>query len=300
MNGEKILTVRGLEKSYPDFQLGPVNLSLDSGYVYSIMGQNGSGKSTLFRLLNGLVQPEEGSAAWLEGAYEPSHFEVKRRVAYIPDELDIPEENWSLRQWKDFVSYWYPGWDGRKYRYLLERYSVRENKPLSKSSKGTRRKAALIIALSQDPEVLMLDEPSAGLDPFAWRMMMEDLTEYMSNGSRTIIMATHILEEIRRLGDYVFFVQDGQMYGPYEKDALHDEWKMLWVERLPASGHTIPGVVHVEGQLPVRLVTSHIGQTEEALESLGITVVEKRNLELDELFWHVVRNKDKSIYGKES
>jgi ABC-2 type transport system ATP-binding protein len=300
MSEETVLTIKNLEKSYHGFQLGPVNLTIESGYIYSIMGQNGSGKSTLFKLLNGIAQPDKGLIQWLNGSFSPSGMKVKQSVAYVPDELDIPDEGWSLHDWMKFVSALYPGWNGRKYRQLIERYGMDENKPMKKASKGTRRKAALIIALAQEPQILLLDEPSAGLDPFAWRMMMEDLSEFAAPGDRTIIMATHIMEEIRRLGDYVIFLQDGQMFGAYEKDALIDEWKMLWVDRLPSSANTLPGVVHVEGQLPVRLVTNSSLETEAALEELGIAVVDKKSLEIDELFWHVVRMKDKSLNRRES
>lgn len=295
MSEDIVLTVSHLEKSYPDFQLGPANLQLMSGYVYAVMGENGSGKSTLFRLLNGIIQPQHGEIQWLDGGYGTADQEVKLRVAYIPDELDIPDTGWSLAQWRDFVSFWYPDWNGRKYRQLVERYGLQESKPMNQSSKGMQRKAALVMALSQEPEVLLLDEPSAGLDPFAWRMMMEDLIEYMSSGKRTIMIATHIMEEIRRLGDYIFFLQAGRLLGPFEKDALNDNWRMLWINRLPGSASAIPGVVAVEDRLPVRLVTRAFAETEEALLSLGIEVADKRPLELDEIFWHLLRMKEENL-----
>lgn len=300
MSEQHVLTIRNVEKSYADFQLGPVECSLEAGYVYAVMGENGSGKSTLFRLLNGIVQPEQGSISWFGGRYGCLDIEVKLRVAYVPDELDIPDESWTLAKWKAFNSRWYPQWNGRKYRQLVERYGVPENKPMSKCSKGTRGKAAFIMALSQEPEVLLLDEMSSGLDPFAWRMMMEDLNEYMASGNRTILMATHVLDEIKRLGDYVFFLQGGQMYGSYEKDTLQDEWRMLWVDRLPHTVQSVPGVVAVEDHLPVRLVTNRVYDTESALADMGITVTESRRLELDEIFLHVIRMKANNPNRRES
>lgn len=300
MNDGTVLTVRRLQKTYSGFQLGPVDMRLESGYVYAIMGPNGSGKSTLFRLLNGIIQPEQGSMEWLEPKYGASEREVKRQVAYVPDELDIPDEGWTLSRWSAFVSAWYPGWNGRKYRELVKRYELDEHKPMRKASKGTRRKAALVTALAQEPRVLLLDEPSSGLDPFAWRMMMEDLAEFMSTGDRTIVLATHIMEEIRRLGDYVFFMHGGRMFGAYEKDELNDGWKVLWVDSLPNSAMNIPGVVAIENKLPLRLVTHSPEETERALDEMGISIVNQNSLELDELFWHVIRKNEKSPYRKES
>jgi ABC-2 type transport system ATP-binding protein len=265
------------------------------------MGQNGSGKSTLFKLLTGMAQPEKGSVEWLGdghviGSGMVATAQTRSKIAYVPDELDIPDMSWSLYAWKEFVSGLYPDWNGPKYRRLVERYNLDENKSMRRSSKGSRRKAALVIALSQEPQVLLVDEPSAGLDPFAWKMMLEDFAEFMASGDKTILMATHIMEEIRRLGDYICFVHEGQLFGPYEKDALMDSWRMLWVDGLPGTAHRLPGVVAVEQQLPVRLITNAPKETEAALEELGLAIVNQRALEWDELFWHVIRTKDRSIY----
>jgi ABC-2 type transport system ATP-binding protein len=299
MTDTAVLSIHGLEKSYQGFHLGPVSLEVEAGYVYTIMGPNGSGKSTLFRSLMGLIQPERGSIRWLEDRYGPCDMELKRHIAYVPEELDIPDETWSLKMWRDFVSAWYPNWDHAKYRMLLERYGMDESVKLRSASKGMRRKAALILALAQDPLVLVLDEPSSGLDPFAWRLMMEDLSDFMAAGDRTILMATHILEEIKRLGDYVFFWQNGRVLGRFEKDELMDGWKMFWVDALPRDSGTVPGVVAVEPQLPVRLVSNSPRETERAFNELGISIQQTRSLELDEIFLHVARIKEKSLYRKE-
>lgn len=325
MSEQTVLEVKKLVKAYGGFRLGPVSMTLEQGYVYVIMGRNGSGKTTLFRLLNAISQPEEGSLDWFpdedgrmtwaqpgkageafgrQGRQSASATQVetlrenRRRIAYMPDELDIPEESWSLREWRDAVAPFYPAWDEVCYRRLVGRYGLDEQKLLHKASKGTKRLAALVIALSQAPRVLVLDEPSAGLDPFAWKMMLEDLAAFMSSGDRTILMATHIVEEIRRLGDYLLFLENGEVHGPFEKDALADSWRTLWVNELPPAAESLPGVAAVDNGPPVRLVSRSPGKTRESLERLGIGVTDERPLDWDELFWHVVRMKDKDVYRR--
>lgn len=314
MNEQTVLEVKDLAKSYGGFRLGPINMALAPGYVYVIMGRNGSGKSTLFRLLTSLSHPQAGALAWFPdwergggntGApYTASHpadreiheqREKRRQIAYMPDELDIPDESWSLAVWQDAVSVFYPEWDSALYRRLVERYGLDERKPLGKVSKGGRRLAALVIALAQNPKVLVLDEPSAGLDPFAWKLLLEDLSAFMAKGDRTILMATHIIEEIRRLGDYVLFLEDGKLHGPFEKDTLYDSWRTLWTERLPEDAASLPGVASVESGPPARLVSRSPRQTRGALEELGVRVTDELPLEWDELFWHVIRMKDKNM-----
>lgn len=296
---EPLLTIRNLEKTYGSFHMGPVSLTLEPGYVYTMMGPNGSGKSTLFRSLMGIVMPQHGEIRWLEGRFAPTDPELKLHLAYVPEELDLPDESWTLAEWRRFVSAWYPGWNVGKYRMLAERYGLEESKPLRHASKGMRRKASLVLALAQEPQVLLLDEPSSGLDPFAWRMMMEDLAEYMEPGDRTILMATHIMEEIKRLGDYVLFWRNGRMLGRFEKDELLGGWRQFWVDTLPGGSDHLPGVVAVERDLPLRVVSRSPRDTEQAFRQAGIQIHNAKNLELDEIFEHVARMEEKSSYRKE-
>ena len=321
MSEQTVLEVKILAKAYGEFLLGPVSVSLEEGYVYVIMGRNGSGKTPLFRMLNAIVQPERGILEWFPAATGPvteapsgqsskpaaldnrarasaeveALREKRRRIAYMPDELDIPDPGWSLRDWRDAVSPFFPAWDDACYRRLVGRYGLDDRKAMRKSSKGTQKLAAFIIALSQAPRVLVLDEPSAGLDPFSWKMMLEDLSAFVSAGDRTILMATHIIDEIRRLGDYLLFLENGEVHGPFEKDALSESWRTLWISELPATAEALPGAAAVEKGTPHRLVTRSPGETREALEKLGIAVTDERPLEWDELFWHVVRNKGKDM-----
>lgn len=95
MSESTVLTIRNLEKSYEGFHLGPIHLELEAGYVYTVMGHNGSGKSTLFRLLNGIIQPGKGEISWFGSQHGSQDIEVKQQVAYVPDDLDIPDEGWS-------------------------------------------------------------------------------------------------------------------------------------------------------------------------------------------------------------
>lgn len=304
MSEQTVLKTEGLAKAYGGFRLGPVNIALEQGYVYVIMGRNGSGKSTLFRMLTAMVRPEQGTMEWFpeRSAGPPSSAgqvqllrDIRRDVAYMPDELDIPDEGWSLREWKEAVHPFYPGWDDDCYRRLAARYGLDEGKPMKKASKGTRKLAAFVIAMAQAPRVLVLDEPSAGLDPFAWKMMLEDLAAFMSAGDRTILMATHIVEEIRRLGDYLLFLDNGKVHGPFEKDALAESWRTLWVSELPPAAEALPGVAAAEQGSAARLVSRSPQETRAALEKLGFAVTDERPLEWDELFWHVVRNKGKDV-----
>src|SRR5690606_10608755 len=99
---------------------------------------------------------------------------------------------------------------------------------LGKMSKGMRRRYELAIAMSHHPDLLLLDEPSSGLDPLAWRSMIDLLHRYMERGDRTILIATHIVEEVKRLADYIVFMVHGKVLGMYEKDELMTGWRQYY------------------------------------------------------------------------
>ncbi|MNI33538.1 Glycine betaine transport ATP-binding protein OpuAA [compost metagenome] len=191
-----------------------------------------------------------------------------------------------------FVSRWYPDWSEAVYRNLLNRYELEGKMKLATLSKGMQRKLAFIHAMSFDPDLLLMDESTSGLDPFAWRLMMDDIVQYMDRGSKTVIFATHILDEVKRLADYVAFMYEGQLIGFYEKDTLMDSWKIFWVESNEQQASAISGVVAVEaksGASSVRIISQAPAETEAALQRQGIRMLNTQAVELDEILAHLIR-----------
>jgi ABC-2 type transport system ATP-binding protein len=180
-------------------------------------------------------------------------------------------------------------WDQRLYQDLIKRYKVDPGKRFGKLSKGEQRRLSFALALATCPELLLLDEPTEGVDSFAWREMLEDIWRFMRSGDRrTVVFATHVMEEARRIADYVAFLVDGEYLGFYEKDALLEGWKMLWVDREPEGD--IPGVVEVVvGGSPRRLVSDSPEETERALSAQNIRIVRSEPLDLEEILSHLMR-----------
>src|SRR5690606_22798200 len=124
----------------------------------------------------------------------------------------------------DFHRRWYSNWNEHVYKNCLNKFSIQDNIRFKSMSKGMRRKYDLTVALSHEPDILILDEPSSGLDPIAWRSMIDIINAYMDQGERTVLMATHIIDEVKRLADYIIFMVDGKLLGMYEKDELLQNW----------------------------------------------------------------------------
>ncbi|WP_187274396.1 AAA family ATPase [Paenibacillus sp. N3.4] len=193
-----------------------------------------------------------------------------------------------------FVSHWYPSWRHDKVKELYERFGVDENQQLALLSKGTKRKLSFIHAIAFDPKILLMDEPTSGLDPFAWRIMMDEVIAYMGSGDRTVLMATHIVDEVKRLADYVAFIHEGKLLGCYEKDVLLDEWKSLWIEPHIHDFTPLTGVVAIERQgngTSLKLTSRYSQQTEQELQRLGVQILHTQAVELDEILGYLTKEK---------
>jgi ABC-2 type transport system ATP-binding protein len=157
-------------------------------------------------------------------------------------------------------------------------------------SAGTQRRLTVALAMATGSELLLLDEPTAGLDPFARRRVLEGISRFMTDeryGDRTVVFATHVLEEVRRIADYVAFLVDGKLLGLFEKDALLDRWKTFWLDREPEID--VPGMIERESSNPARIVSDSPRETEEALCAQNIRIVRSGALDLEEILSHLMR-----------
>jgi ABC-2 type transport system ATP-binding protein len=293
MTEHPVLSLVGVRKSYGDFELGPVNLRIEPGHIVAVVGPNGGGKSTLFGILMNLIQPDSGEVSLFGLAYPQDEVEIKQKVGYVP-ERPVGHDEMSARALGEFVSYWYSGWDPRLYQDLLLRSEIDPDKRFGELSRGMQRRLSFALALASGPELLLLDEPTAGVDPFARREILEDLLRFMHDGhpgahdgERTLLFATHVMEEARRIADYVVLIADGVFQGPYEKGVLLNGWTTFWVDREPG-GHVL-GIVEIEGGSPTRIVSDSQRQTAEALSAENIRIVRKGSVDLEEVLSHLIR-----------
>jgi ABC-2 type transport system ATP-binding protein len=295
MTQAPVISLRDIRKSYGSFELGPINLEIEPGHIVAVVGPNGSGKSTLIRMLMNLVKPTSGELKLFGGAsYPDDEVAIKQRVGYVP-ERSVGRDEMSAKGLGEFVSHFYRGWDGRLYEDHLERLDIEPHKKFGKLSKGVQRRLAFALALATGCELLLLDEPTAGVDPFARRQMLKDISRFMRDGNRrTVVFATHVMAEARRIADYVTFLVDGEFLGLYEKDALLEGWKTFWVDREPEGD--IPGVVEVvEGGSPTGLVSDSPKETEEALAAENIRIVRSGRVDLEEILSHLMRRRKEGL-----
>ncbi|MBW7452944.1 ABC transporter ATP-binding protein [Paenibacillus sepulcri] len=288
---QSVIRFKKLVQKRKHFELGPVNLDIPRGYVTAIVGPNGSGKSSLLRLLLDISKPDSGQIEVLgERVGSGNDQLLKERIGYVPEQSNEIDDHMTADRKAEFIRKWYPQWDITLYRELLRRFDVETDLKLGKMSKGMRRKFDLAIAMAHQPQLLLLDEPSSGLDPIAWKTMIDVLHRYMERGERTILMASHIVDEVRRLADYIVFMVHGRMLGLYEKDTLLESWYVLYLdggsqERHGVNWKSVPGFCSMEhtGGTTVKITTSEAREAEEWCAAQQVHIVGRQKLELDDI-----------------
>lgn len=295
MRQPSAIHIEGLTKSFADFQLGPISLQLEQGCVLAVVGPNGSGKTSLFQLLMNIGLPDAGEISLFGERYANREVEIKQRIGYVPDSSYADEQAWKVEEYASFYAYWYPSWSHSRWEASLKRYEIDPRRKIKDLSKGMKRRIAFSLAMAQEPELLLLDEPSSGLDPLAWRLMLEDIQQFMADGARTVIMATHTIEEVRRLADFVAFMYEGRILGFYEKDMLLDSWKSFWVEAQPEQLTSIPGIAAIDTYRGCRIVSHSAQATELTLRAADIAIRQTQSIELDEILAQLIINGKKEM-----
>ncbi|SDX27466.1 ABC-2 type transport system ATP-binding protein [Marininema mesophilum] len=282
MNNTPAIQLNDVSKKYDDFTLDSLSITLEKGLAYALIGPNGSGKSTIFRILNGLLQPHTGSIKIAGLSFQQDDYFIKNKIGYVPEN---PIDHGRVRASEviNFISRLYPRWDRKLCRDLLAQCEVKTDKPFNQMSKGMKKKLSLVLALSIRPEILLLDEPMDGLDFFSQKFFTEQIHHFLQQEGTSVLMATHRVEDIRRISDVLLLLNKGRFLGEYEKDQLLDNWKTLWIEQLPANPQKVAGVVKWEEGSPHRLVSKDQHKTVKDLTTSGIHITRTTPLELDEI-----------------
>lgn len=284
-----IVTFNRVSKNVDGFQLGPIDLKFKRGFVTALVGSNGAGKSTLLKILMNLVKQDKGTVTLLGQRVDDTE-DWKTNVAYMPQTYpgSLP---FTGKELKNLIARWYPNWDERWFQYMLEQFQIPFEKKFEKLSQGVQQKLKFALTLARNPQLLILDEPTSHVDIPAKKLMIDLLIDWLEQeDSRTILLATHQVEDIRKLADYIVIMDDGKSLGKYEKDELIEQYKRYWIEgNLPTA--TVPGEIERENGA---LVTKCSAQTEEFLQKRGITWSSSVSLELDEVI-SIKLMKDKEV-----
>lgn len=284
---EPLLELRGVTKSFGHKSvLENVELSLPAGSVLGLVGKNGSGKTTLLKCALGLQRPQQGEIRILgESAWELSAA-GKERLGYVPQKIDL--QPWmKIRQICAYTGAFYPRWNKPLVERRLRDWELNPEDRVGLLSVGQTQKLAFILALGHEPDLLVLDEPAASLDPVARRQFLETVLDMV--GERTVLFSTHITSDLERVADRVAVLKDGKIVHSSELDELKDRVKRLHVQAatpLPNGAFRVPGMLQakVTGNEAVVSVQDFTEDLPERIAQQWSASVSVQDLNLEDIF----------------
>ena len=224
---ENALELRHVSRRLGDFELRDVNLTLPKGCILGLVGENGAGKSTAIRLLTGELRPDSGTVSVLDAEPGGPDFRaVKERLGVVLDDAWFPEIL-NARQVGTMMAMTYESWDAELYESYLTRFTLPREKNFKDYSRGMRMKLAIAAALAHRPEVLLLDEATAGLDPIVRDEVLEIFREFSEAEDHAILISSHILSDLEKLCDYIAFLHQGKLLFCQEKDRLLETYGLF-------------------------------------------------------------------------
>lgn len=205
-----IVEFKNVSKHFKDFSLENINLQVKQGQITGFVGANGAGKSTTMKLMMNLLQPDSGDIKVFGKNYANHEKEIKERIGFVYDR-NVFYEDLSLKDIRKIIGPAYRSWSDRQFYDYIKKFELPLNKAIKTFSKGMLMKTSLAMALSHEAEFIMMDEPTAGLDPIFRRELLDILKEIMTEGRRTIFFSTHITSDLERIADNIIFIQKGKI-----------------------------------------------------------------------------------------
>ena len=219
--GGYAVATHGLSKRYGrESALDTVDLRVPDGAVYVLVGANGAGKSTLFKVLMNLERPDAGTAEVFGLDTGRQGAEVRAHVGYVPERQDAPYRSMTCARLLRHAATFYPEWDHAYADHLTRALGVRLERRVGGLSKGETRRLQLVLALAYRPPLLLLDEPTEGLDPVVRRRALVLLAEHLADAPTTVLISTHHIHELESLADHVGVLRDGHLVAQMPREEL--------------------------------------------------------------------------------
>jgi ABC-2 type transport system ATP-binding protein len=287
---ELAISLSHVSKRYPHFMLSDISLDFPQGSVAGLIGPNGAGKTTTMRIMMGLVTPDSGAVSVLGQPISSHQAAVKQEIGYYSEDMRLYKREtigWHLQ----FVRSVYPRWDDAYALQLLDRFGLNPEQRVKGLSHGQRVKAFLLLILARRPRLLILDEPTTGLDPVARHEVITELMRVLEDEERTILFSSHNTQDVEKLSDSITFIDRGRVIASRGRDELLDQWRRVRLQapvewQVPA----LPGI-RLESHFRSQRVLSldHFDQgVLESLQGSGAILEGVERMTLEEIFVSLV------------
>ncbi len=270
------------------------NLSIDvpKGSIFGLLGQNGAGKTTTIRTMLNLLQPTEGSIQVLGLDSVKESLEVRKRIGYLPEEPTY--YTWmTVDEIIGFNAAFYPTWDDDLADKLLDDLGLPRDRKLGSLSRGMQAKVGLVMALGPRPDLLLLDDPTSGLDPVVRHEFLEAMISNVQSEGGTVFFSTHLLHEMERVADDVAIIHEGKLRLLGSLESVKTDFKKLRViyPNVVPDVFPVEGIVRADSNHHQALLTvqKYDPAMDEALLAAGSETIEVLDLSLEEIFVEMVK-----------
>ena len=281
MRNNNAVEIRQLTKKFSKFQLGPLDMSVPEGAVYGFVGPNGAGKTTTLDFMFGMGFLDSGSIQILGLDHQKDEVAIKQEVAYMSPDLSY--HSWGeVRNAIRFLRGFYDTWDQDYCVDLLQRFKIDLTDKILALSFGNKIKLGLALALARHPKVLVIDEPTVGLDAVSKREVFSQIMSLIGDGQHTVLISSHNLSDLERFTDHIGLINNGQMVLEGRTDRILDTFRHINFNLVtdPPKGARI---VERDGD-GFRVITDRPELYEEKLIALGATAISIQSVTLEELF----------------
>ena len=282
-------------KACKAFELKDVTLRVPTGSIYGFLGPNGSGKTTSIRMFMGMMKPDHGEIRVLDRPVPKDMRRILARVGYVPERPHI-YPSLTVGEAVKYHSSFYDLWDAGWAKELMGRLDLDETRKISRMSKGENGKLLILLALSQRPDLLVLDEPTDGLDPVVRRDVLTNVLEYVSETNATVFISSHLVHELERICDWVGIMDNGQLVAELPMQSFKNGIKRIRVADAPDLPGDTPFVIlnrnSSEGMGSVETWTVRGWQDpmRQYFTGVGATVRDVIDLDLEDGFVELLRS----------
>jgi len=223
---DNAIEINGLRKEYKGFRLDNVTFDVPRGYIMGLIGPNGAGKTTVIKLIMNLVRRKSGEVRVFGLDNLRHEAEIKSRIGFVYDVPRFPEDL-RLGTIASAVAAFYDKWDDGRFRGLLEEFKLSPRQVFKKLSHGMKMKFSLAVALAHDADLILMDEPTAGLDPVFRFELLSKLRALIQDERKTVLFSSHITSDLERVADFVTFIHKGRIVFSAGKDEILDTWGVV-------------------------------------------------------------------------
>lgn len=285
---EPVIDIRGLTRRFgKKAALHDVSLAVPRGCVFGLVGENGAGKTTLIKHVLGLLRAQLGTVRVFDRDPVADPVGVLGRIGCLSEDRDLPD--WMrVDELLRYMQAFYPTWDEVYADDLRRQFELDPRQRVSSLSRGQRARAGLITALAHRPNLLVLDEPSSGLDPVVRQDILGAIVRTVADEGRTVLFSSHLLDEVERVADYVAMIHQGRLVVCDTLDEIKQSHKRLTVrfEQPQFSPPRLPGALTCtgEGLEWTFLANGGIDDLKQAVLERGATILEESSPSLEEIF----------------